>query len=284
MAASPPQASLDGPFAKLQRAKEHLQALEVEADRVMEHVVETTAFRARYNPDMPRFLVDVAEAPVVPFRVSTIAGDIIHNLRSALDLLAYQLPILASGEPWEKTQWPIVTEANDLNARRFKGLHDRLVNAGRGDIWVKVESHQAIRYVQQFPSTPTPNYDILTARYRDLPLLVLRELANQDKHRLLIEPYFNVLRYDRIQPRCIRDCKNPRAIESWGLWYTLKKDAPPVVQFAIDVTGPDPKMEVDIGFTPNAVSLGFLPGAALDWLVLIADAVRAVLEDFAPLF
>lgn len=274
------QASLDGPYAKVRRAKEHLEAFGLEAVWVVEAAPETAVFETCYDPNGQRFLVHVAEEPVVPLRLSTIAGDAIHNLRSALDLLAYQLPILASGAAWEDSQWPIVRDRKGLRQWRVKGLRKRLRRAHCADLWAKVERYQAIGYEQQFEAGVDP----LTQRYRDLPLHLLNELSNRDKHRLLLDSHINVAEFSRIEPRCIRDCQNPRMIESWGLWYTLKQDAAPLVQFTADITGPEPQMEVDIEFVPAPLSLSGLPGAADEWLRLLAAEVLAVLEDFAPLF
>lgn len=277
------KASLDGPFAKLRRAKEHLEAFKVEADRIAEYVPQTTSFEARYDPDVPRFLVHVADEPVVPFHLSTIAGDLCHNLRSGLDLLAYQLPILATGEAWEGAQWPIVDKPRDIGKYwRFSGLRKEMIRGGRRDLWAKVEGYQSFGYEQQMP--PPEGVDMLTQRYRDLPLFVLRELSNMDKHRLLLGPYFNVAELRDIRPQCIHDCVSPRVIESWGFFYTLKKDAAPIVQFAVDATGPDPEMKVDVDFTAQPVSLSFLPGPAREWLELLVATVSSVLEDFAPDF
>lgn len=275
-------ASLDGCYAKLRRAKEHLELFEEEAGRVLEHVPDTTVFEVTYDPDVPRFLLGVAEEPAMSMRLSTIAGDLVHNLRSCLDHLAYQLLVLA-GDEWDDSRWPIVTDLGEIDSnRRFRGLRDRLLSAGRDDFWTKVLSHQMHDYEQ---TPPRDGVHPLTQRYRDLPLFMLRELSNADRHRLLLEPYFNVAQYLRIEARCIRDCENPRLIEAWPLFYTLKKDAPPIAQFTADITGPDAHMEVDVDFEAQPVGFVDIIGtSASAYLELTADAVFTVLQDFAPLF
>lgn len=276
----PADASLDGCYAKLRRAIEHFEAFEDEAGRVLENVSATTTFAARYDPDVPRFLVHVVDEPMVPLRLSTIAGDLVHNLRSCLDHLAYQLLILA-GDEWDDPQWPIVADLTKIDSnRRFKGLRDRLIAADRADIWTKIEGYQAHNYVDQF----TPGISWIEQRHRDLPLLVLHELSNIDKHRLLFRTSFNVAEYQRIQIMALRDCTNPVIIDN-TLWFTLKKDAPPIVQFRVEATGPDPSMEVEIDFTVQPVFLADIPvGPANTYLPLLLDAVGALLDDFAELF
>jgi hypothetical protein len=274
-------ASLDGAFAKLRRAKEHLQLFEEEASRVLVDIPRPLVTDVTYDPDVPRFLVRPRDDARVPSRLSTIAGDVIQNLRSSLDHLAYQLPILATGSPWEHTQWPIVATFDEIEEQwRFKGLRKRLIDAGRWDLWAMVEFYQAVWYVQEFP--PPEGVDIFTQRYRDVPLLVLNELSNQDKHRLLLEPAVSVGHYLTIVPRCIRDCENPRPIMN-TLWYGLKKKTV-ILHFTADITGPEPEMEVYIDFIPRPISFVGLQEPAVDYFVLMTDAVRAVLDDFAPFF
>lgn len=274
-------ASLDSCFAKLARAEEHLELFREEADRLLDSVAASTTFKTTYDPDVPRFLVSVDDEPTVSLRLCTIAGDYVHNLRSSLDHLAFQLLILV-GDPYEKTQWPIVGDLAKIDRNPyFRAFRDRLRGKGRGDLWTKVEGYQHHNYV---PTPPTPEIDLLTQRYRDLPLLVLHELSNMDKHRLLLDPYFTIENFTRITPRCIRDCENPRLIEDWGLWYTLRNDAPPIAQYTADITGNNPEMQVDIEFSPRPVRFAEIPDAADTYLVLMAHAVRVVLDDFAQDF
>src|SRR6267378_798859 len=100
---------LDGASLKLDRANEHLDAFEAEATRylngdifmlVRDDSAEGTAF-AFWVKDEP------------PPRLSVILGDCLHNLRSALDHIAWQL-VLANGEkPGRDTAFPILTQLVD---------------------------------------------------------------------------------------------------------------------------------------------------------------------------
>ena len=80
---------LEGPTLKLDRAGEHLAALDTEISTFMAgnpYEVTTDAnrqtgqkqFHLRIKDDFPR-------------RAGLIAGDVIHNIRQALDQLAWQL-------------------------------------------------------------------------------------------------------------------------------------------------------------------------------------------------
>jgi hypothetical protein len=277
------RAALDGAHAKLSRAQEHLQEFEHEAAKVNEAVPRTLCLPTTYDPEGQRFIAYLTEEPAIPPRLSTIAGDVLHNLRSALDHLAYQLVILATGEPWEKSQWPIVISFEAIETdSRFRKLRDLLLAAGREDLWAHVEFHQAVWYVDDMDGAARDG--VLIHRQRRLPLLALHSLSILDKHKLLVEPFFIVASYRRIEPRCIADCDSPEPIQSWGLWYTLRKDAPPLAQFTGNITGPAPRMDVDIEFELLPVGLAGLGAPALEWLGLMVDAVGGILLDFGPFF
>jgi hypothetical protein len=275
--------SLAGAFAKLERASEHLDLFGKEAEHARQHAKDDLVLETFYDPTYPRFLVKVTHEPLVPLRLSTIAGDVIQNLRSALDHLAYQLPILATGTAWEGTQWPIVGTFEAIeNTKRFRGLRDRLLATGRWDLWATVESYQAVWYEQQMP--PPEGVHFIVQRYRDLPLLVLNDLSNQDKHKLLLEPYFAVKEYTDINVEPVRDCQSVRLVADWGLMYALRTEGPVLMQFTADITGPAPEIEVKIDFVTGPINLLTLMEPAFDYLGRMRDAVGAVLVDFAAFF
>ncbi len=66
---------------------------------------------------------------------SVVVGDVIHNLRSALDHLAWQLVILDGGQPNDSTQFPIYESAtnaggNPRNVTIQPGIRDqRIIDA-----------------------------------------------------------------------------------------------------------------------------------------------------------
>lgn len=115
---------------KLARALHHIHDLETEAARwltklpvKLHHTVDlATAERL--------ILAELLEP--VPGKLSAIAGDALHNLRSALDNLAYELTVAYTGDPLPKriaddSMFPIfLTEGPDTNKklkRRLKGVH-----------------------------------------------------------------------------------------------------------------------------------------------------------------
>jgi hypothetical protein len=84
--------TLEDSWTKLARGKEHIGTLARECD---EYLGAGPAFTANvyYDPEagtvQPQFVGD----PPPPPRIGTIVGDVAHNLRSALDVAAWQLAI-----------------------------------------------------------------------------------------------------------------------------------------------------------------------------------------------
>jgi hypothetical protein len=152
---------------KIARAKEHFEALGTEllawAQSGSMRIVKETAEEGRVHRV---FVEPVAELPLE--RWALIAGDCVHNLRSALDSLPYEIAVMQTGQnppPDEKLlQFPIVTDPTGFQNQihRIKTLSPAVRNA--------IEAVQP--YNRPHPELP--------------PLLqLLSFFNNQDKHRTL---------------------------------------------------------------------------------------------------
>jgi hypothetical protein len=154
---------LDGPLAKVARASEHIQQFVAVAGGFF----QTDPYRivVQKNPKTGNldWVAQVRADP--PLALSLIAGDVIHNLRSALDLLAWQLVLDGGGKPVVSgslaTCYPIMDgrrafknvglrrvqgaskDAKDLISatRPFKGGNDALWQIHRLDI---VDKHRLL--------------------------------------------------------------------------------------------------------------------------------------------
>jgi hypothetical protein len=103
--------------AKLDRAEEHMAELK---RRLVAHMSrpDVVVGRVEYRPDKPakENLLTHVTVLGLPHVVPVIAGDVVHNLRSALDHVAWQLVIVNGGTPVEPapgrraTQFPILRE------------------------------------------------------------------------------------------------------------------------------------------------------------------------------
>jgi len=140
--------SLDGAYARVARAREHLAALASAVASVSVPANTTGAFE------------DIGTAtPVDPIH-SILVGEITYNLRSALDYLIYELALLDTASIQEKTQFLIIDSPSDWKQeakRRLPGLSP---------------VHQdAIRMLQPFSGCQWTR--------------TLRDTSNSDKHRHL---------------------------------------------------------------------------------------------------
>lgn len=164
---------LDGARLKVGRAREHMQALDVQCRAAVDDhphslFVETDP---KTGEHIVKFKTDGAN---YPDQIKLIVGDVIHNLRSALDHVAWQLADFDSGRPpgrW--VQWPIFHKESDYLRHEDKYLEG--INAGH---------RTTIRALQPYHvMEPGLSLDI---RARLVLLLTIGRLDDMDKHRLLV--------------------------------------------------------------------------------------------------
>ena len=109
---------------KIKRAKEHFRVLEgsIHAFRTGTHKPYEIA--TKRDPKTRELVYYVTRADPVPYSISLIAGDVVHNLRSALDHLACHLVEANSENVTINTGFPIFKSANAYKAgfaRQSKG-------------------------------------------------------------------------------------------------------------------------------------------------------------------
>lgn len=160
---------LAGCQLKLDRAYEHTQFLY----RAVEEFLWL-------NPQEPTPKIDAENREVVvwmnvrdtpPLRWSAVIGDVVHNLRSALDHLVYQLAI-ANGKSPSGLSYPILTEdpsspeASDTVRKTWKTLSKRL----------HLDDLAVIERTQPYKRRNVGDKHVF---------LMLNRLSNWDKHREL---------------------------------------------------------------------------------------------------
>jgi hypothetical protein len=158
------KASLAACAAKLGRATEHLDALRTEQHTYMESspLKVTSHFDATTGWWSLR-----ASCERISLRYSNIVGDCVHNLRSTLDQLVTQLAIANGRQSTSKHQFPITRDAGSFSrqaANQLRGLSDE---------------HRAIIEAAQ------PYHARDDGSGRPQALVVLNDLSNRDKHRLI---------------------------------------------------------------------------------------------------
>ena len=158
--------SPDGCRAKLERAKETLDALEFEAAKFLSQDPPVVRLERKHINDGLEYAFIAYGDPNPPLRISVIAGEIIHHMRSSLDHLIHALVTLNGGSPTFQHQFPICS-----TAKAFKQACERGQIKGVG-----ANARRLIQSVQPF-TTPTPD---------DTILFVVSQYDNADKHRLLV--------------------------------------------------------------------------------------------------
>jgi hypothetical protein len=156
-------------LAKLGRADEHTQAIKSEIRRWRDS--NPYLITREHNTDFTRHSL-VAHVGIHPplVRWSLMVGDVIHNLRSALDHLVYAIAVMES-----KGVIPLPGESNIMFPIRNSDTDFRSVEKKRL-MSLRTESRTAIEACQPY-----------NRKHSDLPplLSVLEELEIADKHKLL---------------------------------------------------------------------------------------------------
>lgn len=268
--------TLEGCDGKLGRAKAHLKALDDEI-AIVRSLHKHTVF-VEDNPSTKEYVFKVRDLQPSDPDWGYIAGDCIHNLRSALDHLVFQLAILGQGrgltdEEAHSCMFPIFTDRKkfkDASQGRLRllrpGEQTRITelqpfNAGDPSIW----SRGPGRYLPGAPAS--------------LPVLLgrLEEFDVIDKHRFVQATW--------------------RAAE----WFNA--DTPPIPYAASTMFGgrlednaevgrwryypPRPELPSDMDmdrYFPIGVALGEPPymGSAVEQLTWLSDTVEMVISIFRP--
>jgi hypothetical protein len=167
---------LDGAYQKAARARKHLDELRFETKQFT--ASEPFNLSGAYEPPDGHYVIRWRVQRAAPVRLGLIAGDVIHNLRSALDHLVYQLSI-AGGGTGKRTQFPISEDETE---------YDKWV-----DIFLEgvgLAARATIRGVQPFHAksaqvSHASEVDSKGPLALALTLLAIGRLDNVDKHRTL---------------------------------------------------------------------------------------------------
>jgi hypothetical protein len=159
---------LDGCRAKIERAKEHIRNLDPEITTLIDSTEHTVTVHTYYDARVTGFSRDLMiNGPPIPDRIRIIIGEIVHQLRSSLDHLIWQLVLANKKEvPGDQLEFPVFWERAKYPSaakRKIKGVSTRAE-----DIIESLQPYHAI-----------PNAD-------DHPLKILHDLDVIDKHRFII--------------------------------------------------------------------------------------------------
>lgn len=160
---------LDGCRAKLDWAEKHMNALSEVIETFVQSDMQT--FRTEFDELDQSHVMVFEETEKIPVDWGLALGDVVHNTRSALDHLVYQLVLLAEATPHKSHQFPIVDHPNDWEGKVVKPLQQKR----RGQLdFIDPTQVAIIQSLQPYvPASGVPR------------LAMLRRFSNTDKHRLI---------------------------------------------------------------------------------------------------
>ena len=149
-------------FLKVERAYKHIRELQVALDAFYKE--NRDFLRREVDPESGDHIFKIASVPEVPGTVPVIAGDILQNLRSALDHLTFRIVSTS----------PLTTSKKDIFFPFGESLNDYMASERR-------------RKVEQASSEAIKRIDALKPyKGGNDRLWQLSRLNNVDKHRLLL--------------------------------------------------------------------------------------------------
>ena len=159
--------TLEGINAKIQRAQDEIERL---AKDILDSCeAQRALFSEELRPDVgDKIWVFRGETPIVPIEYSIRLGEIVYNLRSALDQLVWQLVHANYKIPHHRNEFPIY----DDETRFSEAVKSKLKG-------VSQEALDKIREMQPFREND--KWDALKT---------LHSLCNIDKHRSVILPVY----------------------------------------------------------------------------------------------
>ena len=166
-----------GPRAKVDRAREHLAEFEREVLTFLSSNPYIAIGQKQIVGGAGYFIWRFHATATAPARLGAIAGDVIHNARSALDLLACQFVCAAGG--------------SDADINRAKFPFGQSKSIFEGELKDKLKKARAIarRFIKRLKPFKGGNNTLWLLHAADL----------RDKHRLLV-PVGAVDRHTNITP------------------------------------------------------------------------------------
>jgi hypothetical protein len=214
--------------AKIDRASEQTDILESEFEAF--YADRAHSVREAIDPETGRKKAIFSTLPI-PLRWGALIGEIVHDLRSALDSAVYDLTIAEQGGPLDRTEFPVFEDEGkyDQTTRKGEPAPGSGVFKVRG---VNSRAKALIRQAQPFEVAKTSPPD------RKPIMALVHELNIIDKHRTIHlmrqqtnEFSWRVLR--DIQPISLAVIPAMEDGAEWGEWTPTVIDDQPDVEFNI---------------------------------------------------
>jgi hypothetical protein len=246
---------MQGARAKLARAWDHLDTLDIETTAFVEN--NPVAIVSEYDAEAQRFTFRMSQ-PSRPHwrRWGVIIGDVLHEASSALDYVAWQLALRKRLKPDRRTAFPVCLKAGDWESKTTKAMLQH----------IRPEDRQWIKTRQPYPA---PQGE----RPETHAHAMLRKLSNMDKHQVLHTAFLLPMDVDA-RPSVIRDIG--RVIDMEFFINAPVEDGAEFANASVVLSGPNPYMKVDAHLS---IYVGFV-GSEYGWMDrgMLFYTLRAILK------
>jgi hypothetical protein len=257
--------ALEGVWLKLDRAE---QTIEEVYEAIVAYIDEENyTVVGQFYADTSEYVLR-GKVTKPTGEIGVIAGDVVHNLRSALDHLAWQLALLNTATPNDRTQFPIAISPGEFGSKMGQKMIGDLSSEHRA----RIESFQP--------------YHGTNKAWTPLALRDLRVLSNTDKHRVI-----NATAAKTITKRelmmvderlvIVRDATAYRDVR----WFQGGPvEGAEIARMTLEGVGPDPEVKVEgllgvtISFDDPALTIRHAHVVPL--LKAILKSVREVVAAF----
>jgi hypothetical protein len=262
---------LAGCIAKVERAKAHFDSLYPEINAFLSGEREVKPYRLVSQVDAAAsrnlWRVRIVEEP--PIEWSTIVGDYVQNLRSALDYLVWVLVRANGYTPGRSNAFPIF----DVEPPNKRGNGER----GKWNRQVAGLHPGALGFIercQPYHAADGPKSHVLAG---------LRTLSNEDKHRALLPTFAAIhedpskIKFKSLEIRDIRPVAEPSLDVLAG---RPLKENDVAMEMPIEITGPNPEVKLvanltlDVGFGKHPIPLKGLEQMKLVVILILGEARR----------
>jgi hypothetical protein len=270
---------LGGPRAKLGRAKEHVETLRAKIGLAGYPDPRVIPLRRKFEREFGAVVYRIDRVIQVGDDWGLIVGDAIHNMRSALDHLAWALAVRHYNgvEPTDDKiirdiQFPVFSDGKHWPAHRY------LKHMDRADVDV-------LEQFQPFKLSSVARFVMRMQRPGVIPhaLEALVAMSNSDKHRV-IQVLYILAAAGHLTVSKFTDCRPAsHADDSYGATATAPGQPPRVGDevFRVPVVPTGPNPDVDLGAYVSAYVAVGEHWDVLEALDAFAATVESVLDAFA---
>jgi hypothetical protein len=250
---------------------EHLEELDAEISEYLGREPKPYRMSGEFKRDRRQYVV-VGEIlqPINDVRWGVMLGDAVHNLRSALDHLIWQLVLLNTGKKGSReNKFPIESDGRrywSITKDGNPSVRDRALKNVADEHRLLIDELQPYRTNQGHPVTV---------------LDTLRDFSNFDKHRLLNPVLFAI---DAVGKDALRMLTNDDAGDQVGIEINFFSPHGEAEVLVMDYSCPGENPHVSMDGEP-AIGIGF--GEArirFSQLPRLGEWVGEILDRFSPDF